>query len=63
MVVLGGMNSFFGPAVGALTLILLGRLTLELTAFWPALLAIILIATLFFFPSGIAGLLKARGRR
>lgn len=63
MVVLGGMNSFFGPAVGALTLILLGRFTLELTAYWPALLAIILLATLFFFPNGIAGLLKAKGKR
>ena len=63
MVVLGGMNSFFGPMVGALTLIILGRLTLEITAYWPGLLAIILIATLFFFPNGIAGLLKAKGKR
>lgn len=60
MVVLGGMHSFFGPALGAIALILLGRLTLEITAYWPALLAIVLMITLFFFPSGIAGLFGAR---
>lgn len=64
MVVLGGMNSFFGPAAGAVALILLGRLTLEITVYWPALLAVILIVTLFFFPNGIAGLFGARrGKR
>lgn len=60
MVVLGGMNSFFGPAIGAVALILLGRLTLEITVYWPALLAVILIVTLFFFPNGIAGLFGSR---
>lgn len=60
MVVLGGMNSFFGPALGAIALILLGRLTLEITVYWPALLAIVLMVTLFFFPNGIAGLFGAR---
>lgn len=60
MVVLGGIGSFFGPMVGALALILLNRLTLQLTEYWPALLAIILIVTLFFFPNGIAGLFGSR---
>jgi branched-chain amino acid transport system permease protein len=60
MVVLGGIGSFFGPAIGAVTLILLNRVTLQLTEFWPALLAIILIVTLFFFPNGIAGLFGSR---
>lgn len=64
MVVLGGMHNFFGPALGAAALILLGRLTLEITVYWPALLAIILIITLFFFPNGIVGLFgRGRGRR
>ncbi len=64
MVVLGGMNSFFGPALGAIALIVFGRITLEITVYWPALLAIILIVTLFFFPNGIAGLFGARrGKR
>lgn len=63
MVVLGGMTSFFGPAVGAVTLILLNRFTLEVTEYWPALLAIILILVLFFFPNGIAGLFGGHGPR
>jgi branched-chain amino acid transport system permease protein len=61
MVVLGGTGSFFGPLVGAVTLILLNRLTLQVTEFWPALLAVILIVTLFFFPKGIAGFFGAKG--
>lgn len=60
MVVLGGMHNFLGPAIGAVALILLGRLTLEITVYWPALLAVILIVTLFFFPNGIAGLFGTR---
>ena len=64
MVVLGGMHSFFGPALGAFTLIVLSRLTLEITVYWPALLGLILIFVLFFFPNGIAGLFGAgRGKR
>lgn len=59
MVVLGGIGSFFGPAVGAITLILLNRLSLQVTEYWPALLACILIATLFFFPKGIVGLFSS----
>lgn len=59
MVVLGGIGSFFGPAAGAIALILLNRLSLQVTDYWPALLAIILIATLFFFPKGIVGLFSS----
>jgi branched-chain amino acid transport system permease protein len=60
MVVLGGIGSFFGPAIGAAALILLNRFALQVTEYWPALLAVVLIATLFFFPKGIVGLFGAR---
>ena len=62
MVVLGGMHAFFGPAIGAATLIALGRLTSEVTEYWPTVLAAILIAVLFAFPDGIAGLFAQRPR-
>jgi branched-chain amino acid transport system permease protein len=62
MVVLGGMHAFFGPAVGAATLIVLSRLTSEVTEYWPAVLAAILLIVLFAFPDGIAGLFTRRPR-
>lgn len=60
MVVLGGIGSFFGPAIGAIALILLNRFTLQVTEYWPTLLAVILILTLFFLPNGIAGLFNSK---
>jgi branched-chain amino acid transport system permease protein len=56
MVVLGGMQAFFGPAIGATTLIALSRLSSEVTEYWPTVLASILLGVLFAFPNGIAGL-------
>ncbi len=60
MTILGGIHSFFGPALGAATLILLDRLTAEFTEYWPTVLAIILIAVLFLFPDGLIALFRPR---
>jgi len=59
MTILGGMYSFIGPAVGAATLILLDRFITDYTEYWPTVLGIILLAVLFFAPSGLAGLAGA----
>ncbi|MEM8551393.1 MAG: branched-chain amino acid ABC transporter permease [Pseudomonadota bacterium] len=61
MTILGGVGSFFGPALGATVLILLDRLITEFTQYWPTVLAIILIAVLFFLPNGLIGAFR-RGR-
>jgi branched-chain amino acid transport system permease protein len=58
MVLLGGMFSFFGPALGAATLFILQRLTNEYTSYWPTVLGVILIVILLFLPEGLAGLSK-----
>jgi branched-chain amino acid transport system permease protein len=63
MVLLGGMFSFFGPAIGAAVLYLLERFTNEYTEYWPTVLGGILLVILMFLPEGIAGLAKkVRGR-
>jgi len=58
MTLLGGMFSFFGPAIGAATLFVLERLTNEYTEYWPTVLGAILLAILLFLPDGLAGLAR-----
>lgn len=58
MAILGGIFSFFGPAVGAAVIILLDREITEYTQYWPTVLGVILLIVLFAFPDGLAGLAK-----
>ena len=55
MTLLGGMGSFYGPALGALVLILLNQQIVSYTQYWPFVLGAILIVLLFVFPGGLAG--------
>jgi branched-chain amino acid transport system permease protein len=59
MVILGGIGSFWGPAVGAAALILLNQQINAYTQYWPFILGSILIALLFLFPGGILGALQS----
>jgi branched-chain amino acid transport system permease protein len=63
MTLLGGMFSFFGPAIGAATLFILQRLTNEYTEYWPTVLGVILLAILLFLPEGLAGLFNKLSKR
>lgn len=62
-IILGGSRHFLGPVVGAFAYVLLD----ELTSPWPAgrsmLLGALLIAAVFLFPRGIAGILADLARR
>jgi branched-chain amino acid transport system permease protein len=55
MTLLGGMGTFFGPAVGALVLIWLNQQIVSYTEYWPLILGTILVILLFGFPGGLAG--------
>ncbi len=59
MAILGGMNHFWGPAVGAAVLTLLNQQITEYTEYWPFVLGTILVVLLFAFPGGILGALAA----
>jgi branched-chain amino acid transport system permease protein len=63
MTLLGGMGTFYGPAVGALVLILLNQQILSYTEYWPLVLGSILVFLLFVFPGGIGGAVLALWRR
>ncbi len=58
MTLLGGMFSFFGPAVGAAVLWLLQTITNQYTEYWPTVMGVILLVILLFLPEGLAGLVK-----
>jgi branched-chain amino acid transport system permease protein len=55
MTILGGMGSFWGPAVGAAAFTLLNQQITSYTQYWPFTMGAVLIVLLFLFPGGIAG--------
>ena len=63
MVILGGIGSFWGPAVGAAALTLLNHQITAVTQYWPLVLGIVLIVLLFVFPGGLLGALSAGAAR
>ena len=63
MTLLGGMGMFYGPALGALVLILLNQQIVSYTEYWPFVLGTILIVLLFVFPGGLAGAASTVARR
>ena len=58
MVLLGGMYSFFGPALGAIVLYLLEVFANQLTEYWPTVLGIILLFIVLIAPDGLIGLVR-----
>ena len=63
MAILGGMGSFWGPAVGAAALTLLNHQITSVTQYWPLVLGVVLVVLLFTFPGGIVGASTAAWRR
>jgi branched-chain amino acid transport system permease protein len=59
MTILGGIEHFWGPVVGAATLVFLNQETTSYTEYWSFVLGVILLVLLFTFPGGIVGGLSA----
>ena len=59
MTILGGMDYFWGPPVGALALVWLNQEITDYTEYWPFVLGTLLVVLLFAFPGGIVGGLDA----
>lgn len=59
MTILGGIDYFWGPVVGAATLVILNQETTSYTEYWSFVLGAILLVLLFTFPGGIVGGLSA----
>lgn len=59
MTILGGIEHFWGPVVGAATLVILNQEITSYTEYWSFVLGVILLVLLFVFPGGIVGGLLA----
>ncbi len=59
MTILGGINYFWGPPVGAFALVWLNQEITSYTQYWPFVLGVVLLVLLFGFPGGIVGGLVA----
>ena len=55
MCLVGGMFSFWGPSVGAILITFVNVYISNQTIYYHAILGVILIVTILFFPSGILG--------
>lgn len=58
MTVLGGINSFLGPLLGAALLIFVRDIVLTYTDYWKIVVGGILIVCVLFMPAGAAGFLE-----
>ena len=63
MTLLGGMGTFFGPFVGAAVFLYLEDAVTNLTTHWMAVVGVIFMLFVLFFPRGIWGTLVHRLRR
>jgi len=62
MVILGGMGTIPGPALGAFALLIIEDLLAGWTEHWQIILGPLLVLSVLFFRRGLAGLLPGGGR-
>ncbi len=58
-VLVGGMDSFFGPIIGTFVLILIPESLRDLKIYAPFVSAVILGIVVYLMPKGLAGLFRA----
>ena len=63
MVVLGGLGSIWGPALGAVVIVLFQQELSIYVSRWQTLMGLTLIAVVLFSPGGLWGVVRAIGRR
>jgi branched-chain amino acid transport system permease protein len=59
MVILGGMNTLYGPILGAFVYVLLEQWLVSVTEHWPLIMGAFFIAVVLFLREGLAGLVEA----
>ncbi|QUP56657.1 branched-chain amino acid ABC transporter permease (plasmid) [Ralstonia syzygii] len=62
MAVMGGMRSFWGPLLGAVVFVVLQDYLSSLTVNWMSFVGMLFVAIVLFFPRGLLGVLRRRGR-
>jgi branched-chain amino acid transport system permease protein len=60
MSILGGMGTFFGPFVGAAVMLYLEDVVTTFTKYWMAVIGLIFMLFVLFFPKGIWGTILSK---
>ena len=63
MSVLGGINQFFGPFVGAISLIFIEDIVGAYTEYWSMIIGLIILFIVIILPNGIVGELMSLKQR
>jgi branched-chain amino acid transport system permease protein len=63
MVLLGGIQTLFGPVVGAATFVGLQDYFVGITEYWRAVFGVVILLIVLVFPQGIAGYFKQLAQR
>jgi branched-chain amino acid transport system permease protein len=63
MALLGGINTFFGPFIGAAIFLMLEDVVSNYTSHWQLVVGVLFIVLILFFPKGIWGSLVGLARR
>jgi len=63
MVLLGGINTIFGPIMGAAAFTWLADWLPRVTQYWRALLGVLILGLVLLFPGGIGGVVARLARR
>jgi branched-chain amino acid transport system permease protein len=61
MTILGGMNRFIGPVLGAAIYVLLQTVMTGYTEYWSILMGVLILALVMLMPSGVVSVLERRG--
>jgi branched-chain amino acid transport system permease protein len=61
--VLGGMRNFWGPLVGAAIFVLVQNYVSAITQNWMTVIGLVFVLSVMFFPLGVLGFFRRRGRR
>lgn len=60
---IGGAGTFFGPALGAMTMTFFARVTSDLTRSWLLYQGLIFVLVMLFAPTGLGGLVALHARK
>jgi branched-chain amino acid transport system permease protein len=60
---IGGAGTFFGPALGAITMTFFARVTSDLTRSWLLYQGLIFVLVMLFAPQGLGGLVALHARK
>ena len=63
MIILGGMYSLLGPIVGSALFLILEKIILARTEYWPICMGVILTLSVLFLRGGLVGFIQSKTRK